>query len=117
MRTDRYNAKTKHGKQTAMDLNGFLDSQKPYFERDLIPDLDFISHQAENHTGIEVVSVDHHINNEYTLTYRFDWSVYNGCSDMDESGTVEANISFTVHTDRIEFDLSAVASRSTMDEL
>ncbi|MBW8192970.1 hypothetical protein K0504_18225 [Neiella marina] len=107
-----------NGKAFCQTLCQFFEKQKETFENQLIPDLSYINNIAECVTGIEIKSVEHHFKNQYTLNYKFDWTVYNGCSDLDEMGTIAAHISFRVENDgSVHFDCSPLDDRSTADEL
>lgn len=99
-------------------LNEFLEKKKSIYEDQLIPDLSYINNRAECVTGIEIECIEHHFSNEYTLNYKFDWTVYNGCANMDEMDTIETHIFFTVEIDgTIHFELSQLERRSTAGEL
>ncbi|MFA0607283.1 hypothetical protein [Vibrio amylolyticus] len=117
MRIEGFDSSTQHGSQWNRKLTQFLVKNKDSFEGDLIPDLDFINHRAENHTGIDIGAVEHQTINEYVLSYSVDWDIYNGCADMEENGTIQVTIPFTVeHDGEIKFDYSIVESRSTVEE-
>jgi hypothetical protein len=52
-----------------------------------------------------------------TIEYEYDWSLYRGCSDMNEADTVEAHISGTYKDGSFEFPIiPSTTDRSTYDE-
>ncbi len=109
---------TIHGKELCEKLLTLLESSKSEYASDLIPDLSYINNRAECVTGIEIESVEYHCGNDYTLNYKFDWSVYNGCADMDEMDTIHTHVSFSIeYNGFINFDLSCLEERSTAGEL
>ncbi|CAK1816797.1 conserved hypothetical protein [Vibrio crassostreae] len=98
-------------------LAQFLKMNKDSFERSLIPDLSHIDSRAENINGIDVGEVTYLENDEYQLVYSYDWSVYRGCSDMDEYDECEESVVFTMDENGyIEFDLSHLSARNTIEE-
>lgn len=98
-------------------LEKFLKENKASFERSLIPDLSHIDSRAENINGIDTAGVSYLGNGEYQLDYSYDWSVYRGCSDMDEYDECEEYVVFTMDQDGyIEFDTSHLEERDTIEE-
>ena len=60
-------------------------------------DLSHLSDRVDIYKGdIEIEHVHHSSENEYVLEYSFDWSIYNGCADMDESGVERNTVTFEV---------------------
>ncbi|WP_241149110.1 hypothetical protein [Photobacterium sanguinicancri] len=83
----------------------------------LIPDLSHINSRAENHTGIDICEVTYLGGNEYQLEYGYQWSVYNGCADMDLEGEEDSSVSFTIDENgEIEFEFLDIEERDTREE-
>ncbi|WP_241910695.1 hypothetical protein [Enterovibrio norvegicus] len=89
-----------HGSALCGELKQFLIENEPEYGASLVPNLSHISFLAKNNTGIDIDDVTHLVGNEYQLKYRYKWSIYNGCADMDldgeESTTVVSNSTFTI---------------------
>ncbi|MGL6403447.1 hypothetical protein ACSZM0_20975 [Aeromonas hydrophila] len=114
---NKNNGKYEHGDSICSDLLDFLNKNKKSFENTLIPDLDYIDSRAENINGIEIEQVSYCGENQYLLEYNYDWSVYRGCSDMDEYGSNEDSITFIINDNgEIEFEHLEVTERNTIDE-
>lgn len=99
------------------ELQKFLESCVGEFSSALIGDLSHINSRAECHTDINIESLYKSGNGEYQLDYSYDWSVYNGCADMDESDQVEA-VTFVYVSDDgdVEIEILDVGERNTVDE-
>ena len=49
--------------------------------------------------------------------YSYEWTVYNGCADMNEQDTVEESVSFTLEDNgEIQFDFDVLSDRDTVNE-
>lgn len=117
MKLDGINENTEHGNYYCEELSKLLYKEKESFEQKLIGDISHIHDRAYCHSGIEIESIVYQSNNEYFLEYSFDWHVYNGCADMEEQGTVEESVVFSVKEDgEININFLEVDERSTVDE-
>ncbi|WP_274008797.1 hypothetical protein [Vibrio parahaemolyticus] len=106
-----------HGTHLCQELKAFLVKHEESFGSSLVPDLSHINSRAENHTGIDILDVTFLGGNEYQLDYQYQWSVYNGCADMDLEGEEDSSVIFTLESDgEIEFDILEVEERSTIEE-
>ncbi|MFA0242297.1 MULTISPECIES: hypothetical protein [Vibrio] len=106
-----------HGSALCDELKALLIEHEEYLGSSLIPDLSHINSRAENHTGIDVCDVTFLGGNEYQLDYQYQWSVYNGCADMDLEGEEDSCISFTLEMDgELVFDILEVEQRNTLEE-
>ena len=106
-----------HGNEHSKNLETFLYKNKKKFESSLIHDLKHINHRAQNCTGIDIEDIQYQSNNEYILNYKYDWSIYNGCPDMEENDTEYDCISFTIEQNGIiEFDFTILDERTTHEE-
>lgn len=107
-----------HGSHNEKELLKLISSQINDISSELIGDLSHINHRAECHTGAEPKRVEHVSSNEYVLHFQFQWSVYNGCSDMDLLETEFESTHFIVKPDgELVFDFPIRNERSTHDEL
>ncbi|OBU16388.1 hypothetical protein AYY19_04315 [Photobacterium aquimaris] len=106
-----------NGEAVCDALEEFLKINKERFEHSLIPNLSHIDHRAENINGIDIGDVTYQGNGEYQLDYSYDWSVYRGCSDMDQYDECEESVVFTIDENGyIEFDTSHFEQRDTIEE-
>lgn len=106
------------GKGLCAELYDFLNKEKPQYEQKLIPDLSYINHIAECSTGIDITAIEHRSNNIYRLNYSLEWSIYNGCSDLDEKGTISTHVSFKRESDSsLVFDMSVLEASTSAGEL
>lgn len=98
-------------------LQKFLEDCVDGFSPGLIVDLSHINSRAECHAGINIEGLNKSSDGEYQLDYSYDWSIYNGCADMDDSGCVEG-VTF-VHVSEegdVEIELPEFEERNTIDE-
>lgn len=108
----------KTGAMACDELKNLLMLRKREFENALIPDLSYLNYLAENHTGIEIVDLTHTAGNKYSLSYTYEWSIYNGCSGMDESGVERDTVAVRISDCRTVLFIDNVCSeRSSADEL
>lgn len=106
-----------HGSDKTRMLEEFLTQHKSEYESDLIGDLSHINNRAENYNGIEIEQIEHITGNEYRMSYKYDWFVYNGCADMDEQDNEYDSVRFTIGMNgEIEFDIPELEERSTYNE-
>lgn len=78
-------------------------------------DLSFIDNRATASDYIIINKVEHLYDNTYTVHYKLDYNIYNGCKDMDIDGEYETSMNFDVYDDHIDFDLID-NDRSTVEE-
>lgn len=107
-----------HGDDKCSQIKAYLDQHKSIFEYSLIPDLSNINHRAECHTGIDIDHITYLSNNEYQIDYSYDWNIYNGCDDMNETGTENESVIFSISSiGEIYFETEHFEVHSTHDEL
>ncbi len=106
-----------HGSALCGELKQFLMENEPDYGASLVPNLSHISFLAKNHTGIDIDDVTHLVGNQYQLTYRYQWSIFNACADMELEGEERTSVSFIVDDDgNIEFNIHDNEERDTLDE-
>ncbi|WP_163391081.1 hypothetical protein [Enterovibrio norvegicus] len=106
-----------HGSALCGELKQFLMENEPDYGASLVPNLSHISFLAKNHTGIDVDDVTHLVGNQYQLTYRYQWSIFNACADMELEGEERTSVSFIVDdSGNIEFNIHDNEERDTLDE-
>ncbi|MFV0574694.1 MAG: hypothetical protein ACK5NC_04665 [Vibrio sp.] len=98
-----------HGIEFAQELKVFLDEHQEEYGKTLIPNLDHLDNFALNEHGIVVKEVNHLTDNRYSLVYDYDWFIFSGCTDTDESGVETNKVTVTIQDNGdIEFDRSAL---------
>ncbi len=106
-----------HGPVLCSELAAFLADNKSKFEDKLVPDLSYIDDMAHVVNGIKIKSVQHVNHNQYRLEYAFDWELFLGCSDRNETGVENGRVLFILEDDNnLNFDFPDMSSRDTRDE-
>jgi hypothetical protein len=109
-------SKTKEA--TCKELKGLIEDNIHELSDEITSDLSHIDDRACSYTGLEIISVSHSGGDQYSLEYKFDYNIYNGCSDLDVNDDVLDSMSFTVLDDgELEFDFPEYEKRSTFEEL
>lgn len=104
-----HNKDVEQGDVLAEKLRVFLVENKAQFEHSLIPNMDHIDHRALNEKGIEILEVHYLADNRYSLVYKYDWFIFSGCTNTDESGVEKNKVTITVlDNGDLEFDRSAL---------
>ncbi|MEZ8312350.1 hypothetical protein AB6C44_01995 [Vibrio splendidus] len=107
-----------HGSELCSELLNFLTEHKRKFEEKLIPDLSYIDDMAHVVNGINIKDVLHINANQYRLQYSFDWELFLGCSDRNETGVDNGSVLFTLEDDNVlNINFPNYGSRDTSDEL
>ena len=111
------NENTAHGPHLIDELMKVISEEVGEIAPRLIANLRHINHRADCIDGVVPEQIDYQSSNEYLLTYSYEWTIYNGCADMNEQDTVEESIIFTVEDDgTLEFDFEVVSERNTLNE-
>ncbi|NAW56827.1 MULTISPECIES: hypothetical protein [unclassified Vibrio] len=98
-------------------LERFLLENVDEYSGDLIGDLEYIHARAECYEGIKLESLSKVCEGEYQLDYSYNWFVYNGCADMDESDCVQNSTFVYVDEDgNVEVDIPDFQERTTVEE-
>lgn len=106
-----------HGLELCSELTEFLTDNKSKFEDKLVPDLSYIDEMAHVVNGINIKDVVHVSENQYRLEYSFDWELFLGCSDRNETGVENGQVLFTLEGDNfLKFNFPDHRSRDTRDE-
>lgn len=107
-----------HGSELCSELFNFLTEHKSDFEEKLITDLSYIDDMAHVVNGIKIKDVLHINANQYRLLYSFDWELFLGCSDRNETGVESGSVLFTLEDDNVlNINFPNYGTRDTSDEL
>ncbi len=106
-----------HGSALCGELKQFLTENEPDYGTSLVPNLSHLSFLAKNHTGIDIDDVTHLVGNQYQLIYRYQWSIFNACADMELDGEEHTSVSFILDdSGNIKFNIHDNEERDTFDE-
>ncbi|ROR26881.1 hypothetical protein FB440_1213 [Vibrio crassostreae] len=106
------------GAELCSELTDFLTEISNEFESKLVPDLSYIDEMAHVVNGINIKNVVHVNANQYRLQYSFDWELFLGCSDRNETGVENGSVLFTLEDDNVlNINFPNYGSRDTSDEL
>lgn len=84
----------------------------------LIGDLGYYSENAQAQTGsLKIIAIKLRNNDNYSMTYSYQWAVFNGCLDINTQEQSEQTVTFTVHPQGLTFDIIEASRPSTADEL
>jgi hypothetical protein len=109
---------SKNEETICRELKALIEEHIDEISSEIVSDLSHIDDRAYSVTGLEIISVSHAEDNQYSLDYKYDYNIYNGCSDLNVNDDVCESLSFTVHEDgELEFDFPEYEKRSTFDEL
>lgn len=110
-------ANGKSPKDLCNELERLIQNEHQEVDALVIGDLSHIHHQAVCYNGIVVECVEHNYGSTFTLSYSYEWNVYNGCANMNEHDEVHDCISFDIdESGKLEFEHVILEPRTTLDE-
>lgn len=89
---------------------------------DLVPaltsGLSFYSENARYVEGsLEIIEINCISNSEYSMSYRYQWSIFNACLDIRDDEYINDSVTFTVAEKGLVFEIIDNSRPSTADEL
>jgi hypothetical protein len=89
---------------------------------DLVPaltsGLSFYSENARYVEGsLEIIEINCVSNSEYSMSYRYQWSIFNACLDIRGDEYINDSVTFTVTEKGLVFEIIDNSRPSTADEL
>lgn len=103
---------------TLQELQQIIDCNLSEIEAPLIGDLRYFSEKAQYEpNSLQIVSITQIGQNYYSMTYRFRWTVFNGCLDINAEEFMTQNVTFHVKAAGLEFDIIELNTGTTADEL
>ncbi|MFU2318609.1 hypothetical protein [Rahnella sp. PCH160] len=103
---------------TPQRLQQIIDSTLSEIEAPLIGDLRYFSENAQYEpNSLQIVSITQIGHNYYSMTYRFRWTVFNGCLDINAEEFMTQSVTFHVKPEGLEFDIIELSKGTTADEL
>lgn len=80
--------------------------------------LSFYSENARYVEGsLEIIEINHISNREYSMSYRYQWSIFNACLDICGDEYINDSVTFTVTEKGLVFEVIDNSRPSTADEL
>lgn len=97
-------------------LKNVIEKQISDIEDLLVGDLSYYSENAQYTPGsLNILSITMLDKDEYSMSYQFKWTIFNGCLDINAEEFTSEKVSFKVKTDALEFDIIDT-ERSAMGE-
>ena len=80
--------------------------------------LSFYSENARYVEGsLEIIEINCVNNSEYSMSYRYQWSIFNACLDISSDEYINDSVTFTVTAKGLLFEVIDNSRPSTVDEL
>ncbi len=106
------------GALSVEQLKKVIDNQLTELVPALTSGLIFYSENAHYVEGsLEIIEIKHLGNNEYSMSYRYQWSVFNACLDICSDEHIKDIVTFTATEKGLVFDVVDNSRPSTADEL
>lgn len=87
-------------------------------EESLVSGLMYYSENAQYTTGsLEILDIINLKDNYYSMTYSYQWYIFNPCLDINTEELLTNTVTFIVHPEKITFDIINNDRPSTADEL
>jgi hypothetical protein len=100
------------------ELKQIIESNIEVIEDALTAGLGYYSPNARYTPGSLVIkSIGHRNNQSYSMTYTYDWTIFNGCLDLNSAEDAKESVSFLVKPEGLEFDIIDFDSATTENEL
>ncbi|MBS0968289.1 MULTISPECIES: hypothetical protein [Yersiniaceae] len=99
-------------------LKTIVDANIPLLEDSLIGNLSYYSDNARYEAGsLTVTGLEPLSAHVYSMTYRYRWTIFNGCLDIDAAEQREERITFTHSGSQLCFNIIDNSRPSPSDEL
>ena len=99
-------------------LQEIIERSLSEIEEPLIGDLSYFSENARYEpNSMEIVSITQTGESIYSMSYRFKWTIFNGCLDINADEFTTQNVTFSVTPEGLEFDIIDMSRGTTADEL
>ena len=99
-------------------LQEIIERSLSEIEEPLIGDLSYFSENARYEpNSLQIVSITQTDKNQYSMSYRYKWTIFNGCLDINADEFTTQNVTFMVKPEGLEFDIIGTSRGTTADEL
>lgn len=100
------------------ELKQLIESNIEKIEVSLTAGLSYYSYNARYTPGsIVIKSIELLPNQVYSMSYTYDWTIFNGCLDLNSAEKSNESVSFIVKPEGLEFDIIDFSSAGTENEL
>lgn len=100
------------------DLQQIIEPALSGIEDLLIGDLTYFSENARYESNsLQIVSITQIDQKYYSMTYKFRWTIFNGCLDINAEEFMTQNVTFHVKPEGLEFDIIELSKGTTAEEL
>ncbi len=105
-------------KTSITELKQLIESNIDKIEVPLTAGLSYYSYNARYTPGSLVIkSIELLKNQVYSMSYTYDWTIFNGCLDLNAAEVSKESVSFIVKPEGLEFDIIDFSSAGTENEL
>lgn len=107
------------GERISIDyLIKIIEPNLSQIETDLVGDLSYYSESSQYTPGsLKIMSITATSNEQYSMSYRFKWSIFNGCLDINAEEFTNECVSFKVKNHGLEFDIIDTKRSTSAEEL
>ncbi|CFR11078.1 hypothetical protein [Yersinia kristensenii] len=99
-------------------LKNFIKSNIGEIEESLVSGLMYYSENAQYTPGsLDILDITALKDNCYSMTYSYQWYIFNPCLDINAEESLTNTVTFIVHPEKITFDIINNDRPSTADEL
>lgn len=107
------------GKELSIaELKQIIESNIQVIEDTLTAGLTYYSQNARYTPGTLVIKSIELLHNQlYSMSYTYDWTIFNGCLDLNSEEDAKETVSFIVKPNGLEFDIIDFDSAGTENEL
>ncbi|EIC82359.1 hypothetical protein [Serratia sp. M24T3] len=100
------------------ELKQIIESNIEVIEVPLTAGLSYYSYNARyTPDSLVITSIELLNNQSYSMSYAFDWTIFNGCLDLNSVENSNESVSFIVKPEGLEFDIIDFSSAGTESEL
>ncbi|MBO1550576.1 hypothetical protein [Yersinia pseudotuberculosis] len=99
-------------------LKGVIRNNIHSIEESLVSGLMYYSEDARYTLGsLEILEIKNLKENQHSMTYQYNWYIFNACLDINTEEFLTNTVTFIVHPEKIVFDIISNDRPSPADEL
>jgi hypothetical protein len=105
-------------KVSAEYLQKTIEPNLSQLETDLVGDLSYYSENSQYTPGsLKIISITAIGDDQYSMSYGFKWTIFNGCLDINADEYTTERVSFKVKSHGLEFDIIDTQRSTSAEEL
>lgn len=105
-------------KPSITELKQLIETNIDKIEAPLTAGLSYYSYNARYTPGsIVIKSIELLHSQAYSMSYTYDWTIFNGCLDLNSVEISNESVSFIVKPEGLEFDIIDFSAAGTESEL